>query len=225
MLIVAVLFHLFLTGRGRFPRYEAYLVSNGTIIISTLVARFANDALKGAPKHIQWIMAGTGLFLIIPILMRCKDAYVLVDQASLNVYQQQYQMGEFLGKYYRDTPIAIHDIGAVSYFTRSNKIDLWGLGNFDIARSRKNGDLNPDLINKLIQSSNVQIAVVFETHTPPALLEKWNKIASWQISNNVICTEDSVSFYAVTNNAKEGLKTNLRNFEHSLPGGVIVRYY
>jgi hypothetical protein len=163
--------------------------------------------------------------LAIPVLMRSVDAFTLTKTASFNIYQQQYQMGRFMGKYYHDAPIAFNDIGAVSYFTKGNNLDLWGLGSLAVTKSLKNHYYGMPFLGQLTQKDSVQVAVLFERYFPLELLNKWTKVASWQVLNNVICADDSVSFYAVNPALRESLRNNLRAYQPSLPQGVVVRYY
>jgi hypothetical protein len=95
----------------------------------------------------------------------------------------------------------------------------------DIARSRRGNYNSPDFINSLAQKERVKIAVVYDVFNDPQLLHKWDKIATWQISNNVACGDDTVSFYAVDKLAGPELKMHLKEFQASLPKGVAVKYY
>ena len=40
-------------------------------------------------------------------------------------------------------------------------------------------------------------AIVYDSWFDSSLLNKWKKVATWQIQNNVICGDATVSFYAV----------------------------
>ncbi len=72
---------------------------------------------------------------------------------------------------------------------------------------------------------NVSLAVVYDSWFDSSLLNKWQKVATWQIKNNVICGDSIVSFYAVKNNIAQGLKSNLMQYQKSLPADVKVKYY
>jgi hypothetical protein len=224
LLTFSLVIHLFLTGKGRFPRYEAYLVANGVILTGTLFARYGRDRLKTVWYNSRWVAIFAGLFLAMPIIMRSKDALTLVNQASVNIFQQQYQMGLFLGKYYHDCPVAFNDIGAASYFTTGRKLDLWGLGNFEVTQSIKEDFYTGDFLNWLSRKDSIKIAVVFEKYFPPKVFHDWRKVGSWKISNNVICADDSVSFFALQVSEEALLRKNLKAYESRLPKGVAARY-
>jgi hypothetical protein len=50
-------------------------------------------------------------------------------------------------------------------------------------------------------------------------------VGIWQIRDNVICGDDSVSFFGVGSADAPELKKDLREYEPRLPAGVTVRYY
>ena len=52
---------------------------------------------------------------------------------------------------------------------------------------------------------------------------EWIKVGEWQIRDNVVCGDDTVSFYAVDPAATPGLIENLRAFASRLPADVIQR--
>jgi len=224
LLALATVFYLVLTGRTRFPRYEAYLIANGTIVTGVMLFRYAKEAISVLFVQAKWLLLLAGFILVIPILLRTKDALTLLFPASINIYQQQYQMGLFLGKYYYNTPIAFNDIGAASYFTRAHNVDLWGLGNLEVTRSIKEGYYSGDFLQQLTKKDSVRIAVVFERAFPPDLYQHWKKIGSWQLTYNVICADDSISFFAVRPQEAPVLRANLQAYEHLLPKGVIAHY-
>ncbi|WP_217602330.1 hypothetical protein [Chitinophaga sp. GbtcB8] len=225
LLTLATLCYLLLTGRTRFPRYEAYLIANGAIVSGVLLFRYGKQALSLLFAQAKWLLIFVGFILVIPILLRSRDALTLVHPASVNIYQQQYQMGLFLGKYYYNTPVAFNDIGAASYFTRGGNLDLWGLGSYEITKSIKNGYYSPGYIEQLTQKDSIRIAVIFERYIPQGVWQNWNKVGSWQLRSNVICADDSVSFFAVRPEEAVGLRKHLQAYESLLPNGVIAHYY
>ena len=226
LLSFATLVQILSSGRGRFPRYEAYLMGADMVILSTLFFKYGKVKVRSLFREARAMVIFTIIVLAVPIAMRSWDALTLVKSASINIYQQQYQMGKFLGRYYQDTPVAFNDIGAVSLFTAGNNLDLWGLGNIDVAHSRRDRYYSGAFLHSLSEHNNIQVAIVFEKFCPPGLLNNWTKIASWQItSENVICTDDSVSFYSVKPGMSNGLKKNLHDFQASLPKGVVAHYY
>lgn len=225
LLIPAVLAQLVFTTWGMFSRYEACLTGCSIVLISVLLALYGRKVLNKMPKQALWLAVLTGILLFIPIVLRIKYAFGLTYQASINIYEQQYQMGQFLGKYYPNTPVAFNDIGAVSWFTQGNNLDMLGLGNVEVADNWARGSDIIPVFKKLVLQDSVKVAIIFDQSFPRALWGNWNKAASWQIPNNVICLHNTVSFFSIYPTDTIALQRNLRDFESVLPKEVVVRYY
>jgi hypothetical protein len=226
ILIPCTLLQLSFAATGWFYRYEAYLVFNSTVILGVLCWKYGRDIYRERIREVRWMAAFACLALFFPLLLRSTAAFQKASQACLNIYQQQYQMGSFLHQYYRDDVVGANDIGAVSYFTRAKNIDLWGLGNIDVAKSKKKNYWTPDFLDSLSRNQHMKVAIVYDSWFNHDLLRRWNKVATWQIQNNVICGDNIVSFYAVNPTDSGDLKRNLVEYEkQSLPAGVTVRYY
>ena len=134
-------------------------------------------------------------------------------------------MGNFLQQYYNTDTIAVNDIGAVAYFSKSSIIDLWGLANMQVAKAKKENTATPEFLNTVTHNDNVKFAIVYDSWFDSSLRKNWNKVATWQIQNNVICGDATVSFYAVKPGSDSLLKTNLAAYERLLPKDVTVKYY
>jgi len=225
ILTASVLLHLSITGYAHFPRYEAYLIGVSSLVLGVVLAKYTGKVWTSQRSAFQYIAVFTLILLVFPVFMRSKTAFGEMRQACVNIFEQQYQMGQFLHQYYYNEKAAIGDIGAVSYLTAGNIIDLVGLANINIARSRREHYNSPDFLDYLTKKEAVKIAVVYDVFNYPALLSRWNKIATWKIPNNVACGDDIVSFYAVDQSAGPLLKSNLLAFQPLLPKEVVVKYY
>jgi hypothetical protein len=171
------------------------------------------------------VFTSIALFLFFPLILRSAAAYSKASQACINIYQQQYQMSSFIKKFYNADTIAVNDIGAVSFFDNSQIIDLWGLANMDVAKAKKDTYNTPDFLNEITAKHKAKFAVVYDSWFDSTLLYKWKKVATWQIKNNVVCGDDTVSFYAIENDSDSALKENLSIFQDELPPNVTVKYY
>ncbi|HXB33400.1 MAG TPA: hypothetical protein VNV35_08260, partial [Puia sp.] len=138
---------------------------------------------------------------------------------------QQYQMSQFVHTYYDSTPVAFNDIGAISYYSKGDKLDLWGLASLEVARAKKNHYWTPGFADSLIQQHQTRLAIIYETWFDPALLRRWTKVASWHNQHNVILGDDSVSFYAIRTEDTSTLRQNLEMYQQNLPADVGVSYY
>jgi hypothetical protein len=225
ILVIATGSHLSLAIIAKSPRFEAYLIGNSIIIISILLVKYGIMVWRSLGQHLRWLAALLCLLLAFPYVLRAWQAFDEAEQACVNIYEQQYQMGRFFHKYYNDTPVALHDIGAVSYLTDASNLDLIGLANIEVARSRKLGYWGYQFLDSACRRQRVKVAAIYEDWMPYQLTARWKKIGIWTIQNNVICGNSTVTFYAVDSTEQEILKSNLMAFKQMLPPTVSVYFY
>src|SRR6185312_4460611 len=132
---------------------------------------------------------------------------------------------KFLHRYYNDQVIAVNDIGAVSFFKKEKNIDLMGLADIKVARSKKDNYCSPGFLDSLSRSEHAGVAIVFDSWFSDSLLAKWNKVATWTIPDNVICQDSTVTFYAIDKGQTGELRNHLEQYQPSLPFGVHVHYF
>ncbi|HEV7622164.1 MAG TPA: hypothetical protein VGO09_10535 [Flavisolibacter sp.] len=216
--------HMALAATGWFYRYEAYLVLLGTLIISFLIIKFFDRVYLGEIKATQIVTLILFFFLSFPLLLRSLTAFSKAPRSCINIYEQQLQMSRFSKRYYNTDVIAANDIGAVSFYTDARILDLWGLANNEVAKSRKLNYWTPDFLDSLSKAKNASIAIVYDKWFSDSLLKRWSKVATWQIQNNVVCGDSIVSFYSIDSSKKSSLKANLLNYQSHLPSDVKVTY-
>lgn len=224
-LTVCTILQLALAKTGWFYRYEAYLIMSSIVIVSILTVKFFKQLQSRENKMLLPVLSLVVFFLFFPLILRSTAAYAKASQACINIYEQQYQMANFVNEFYNTDTIAVNDIGAVSFFNQSNVIDLWGLANMQVAKAKKDNYNTPDFLNTVAKNNNVKFAIVYDSWFDSSLLNNWKKIATWQIENNVICGDATVSFYAIKQNSDSLLKTNLSAYQQQLPKDVTVKYY
>ncbi|MEO8712251.1 MAG: hypothetical protein ABI405_09025 [Parafilimonas sp.] len=225
ILTVCTFLQLSFASTGWLYRYEAYLMLCSIVFISILIAKYFKQLRLRENKMLSPILLVLAFFLFFPLILRSTAAYAKTAQACINIYEQQYQMANFVKKYYNTDTIAANDIGAVSYFNKANIIDLWGLANMQVAKAKKNNTDTPEFLNELANNKHTDFAIVYDSWFDSALLNNWQKVATWQIKNNVICGDATVSFYAVKPNTASSLKTNLLEYQKLLPADITVQYY
>lgn len=224
IITLTTLLHLAFASTGWFYRYEAYLVMNACVISFFIMGRYWKELLPDKLLYTR-LLAGILFFaLFFPFVLRSSAAFTKAKQACVNIYEQQYQMGQFLHKYYPETAVAANDIGAISFFTKAEVIDLWGLGSIEVARSRKNKSWTPEFLDSFVRDKQVGLAIVYDEWFDKRLLQRWNKVATWQISDNVITGGDTVSFYSIDSTSGQELRRNIAAFEPLLPKKVKVVY-
>ncbi|GAC1418117.1 MAG: hypothetical protein NVSMB67_05310 [Flavisolibacter sp.] len=218
------LLHMTLAATGWFYRYEAYLVMLGVLIISFFVIKFCRADQLFPLRLSQAFVFVLVFFLGFPIILRSATAFSKSVASCINIYDQQYQMARFCKSNYDSKVIAANDIGALSFYTNDTILDLWGLADNQVARSRKGNYWTAGFLDSQVQNNHASIAIVYDKWFSDSLLKRWNKVASWQIINNVVCGDSIVSFYAMDSIKQIKLKQNLVNFQNKLPPTVKVIY-
>jgi hypothetical protein len=224
-LTVCTLLHLSFASTGKFYRYEAYLIACSVLISSTIFFKYYREVFTTKFALISFSVAFLFFFLLLPVILRSTAAFSKAQRACINIYEQQYQMGLFLKKYYPDSGIAANDIGAVAYFTNGNVVDLWGLGSIEVSKSRRGHYWNAEFLDSLSRKKNVKLAVIYDSWFNNEFENRWKKIATWRIFNNVVCGDDVVSFYAVDEREVPALTQHLHEFQSKLPNTIKVDYY
>jgi hypothetical protein len=216
--IGTTLLHLNFALAGWFYRYDAYLVLTGLTAIAAAAWQFRpafRPNLLASPRR-----AAAALFLLLvfsPIGIRAARFLYTTPQATRNIYEQQYQMGLFLGKYYRDTPVAVNDIGAVSYLADTKMLDLVGLASMECARLKMKRDYSDEMVFGLAKQEGVKVALTYrDWFSSPT----WTEVGQWRIAGNVACGRDNVAIYSVDSSATEELIRNLAAFAPELPADV-----
>ena len=223
-LMAATFLHMSLANTNWFYRYEAYLPGCAVLVIGSLIAKYGRELFMKKSWPSRWVGIFITLLLFLPFVLRSRDALRDVQGACHNIYDQNYNMGRFLHEYYDTTTVAINDLGCPSYFLSGKLIDLWGLGNIEVAQSKRNNYYGTPFLDSLIRKEKVKIAVVFDRLYNPDLLYKWHKIAIWHIDDRRVSGDANLSFYAVDTLMGPALKKNLMRYQPSLPSGVTVYY-
>ncbi|MEO6499100.1 MAG: hypothetical protein ABIN95_08815, partial [Mucilaginibacter sp.] len=171
------------------------------------------------------IPAGIFALLLYSLPVRGLNSFRNTTRAVYNIYEQQYQMGRFFQQYYRGQTVAANDIGAISFMADLKTVDMWGLGNNEIANARKKGYWNNEFLQKIVADKQTRITVMYDSWFDKNLTSKWVKVATWEMPYNYICGDIYVTFYG--NNESEALllKKNLAAFAAQLPNDVKVAYF
>ena len=221
--ISSALLHLLFADVGWFYRYEAYLLLVGLVILIDMVCAL----LQIIPANINRSQIGkfiipvtAAILVIMPLAIRASFAFRDYPLAVKNIYEQQYQMGLFIRKYYEGESIAANDIGAINYLADIKTLDLTGLGSTEIIKAKNNGVPIKTLLSSLPLSHNVQIVMIYNSWFEGKIPPEWIEIGSWKIYNNVVCGSNVVTFYTPTAILQSQAYENLREFSDLLPKTV-----
>jgi hypothetical protein len=220
----ALLLHLQFVGQGWTFRHEGYVMALGAVVIAGAAGEVLHDRVMPAMSRNR--MAGylatvlfIGLFLY-PIGKKAVSVSLRTPQASTNIFQQQYQMGLFLHRFYEGQSVAANDIGAITYLADLHLLDLAGLASREVAFLQRSKQFNAAQVKSLTDARGTAIAIVYEGWFS-GIRDNWIKTGEWKIQNNVICASDTISFWAVDPSRRPELVENLSAFAAELPRGVM----
>lgn len=220
--------HLALAAVGWMFRYEAYLVGLALMSMGLLlwcVWPQATAIYQGINLPQKAVLLLLLFFAGSPLLARALSGYRVQYRACRNIYEQQVQMGRFLQQYYPETSVAANDIGAVSFLSDSRIIDVWGLGNNEVAKSKLTGHYSDAYLVGFLKKERVKIAVIYKNWYSPELYGKWAAVGDWTIQDNVVCADKIVHFFALDSADAPGLRRNLEAFKAQMPASVRAVVY
>ncbi|MCY2930242.1 MAG: hypothetical protein NTV86_12245 [Planctomycetota bacterium] len=224
LLGATALMHLQCAGIGWFFRYDAYLMAAGLAVLALLLSAPVRSVSLADTPWLALAAAGAFALAMIYPALRGFDAQRHAALAGKNIFQQQCQMARFIETYYGDSCVALNDIGAVAFYSRTRCFDLWGLADRSTASARLEKRFGPSVIARLAKENNVRIAIVYPEWFRPSggLPPEWRGVGQWELSDNYICAGKMVTFYAVGAGAADELRRNLAEFSRALPPGVNV---
>jgi hypothetical protein len=207
-----------------FYRHAAYLIALGLWALESTMppGRLSLSLPRGAP--VRAAVAALGVLLAYPFLWRAAGAILHTPPAARNIYEMQYQMAQFLRRYYPEGPVAVNDIGAVSFYNDFPILDLYGLASMDVARAKLSGMYNSRMMNALVRETGARVVVVYDYWftqfggIPP----EWVKAGEWRFQDCYVCGGDTVSFYAPDPREAAALERNLVAYRAVLPVRVTV---
>jgi hypothetical protein len=223
--VITSILHLAFASVGWFYRYEAYLLPLGIFSIFAILKNLNQEIryfFSGANYLIALIMF---FILLLPFADRAILSLIKIPTASRNIYEQQYQMGLFLKKFYKNQTIALNDIGLASYIGEIQLLDLAGLGNAEVAQAKLEKKFNTQYIDEITKQKNARIAIIYDNwfKDENVIPKQWRKTGEWTLYDNIVCGDNTVSFYAVDSSVEKNLIKNLRTFSNELPQKVIQK--
>jgi hypothetical protein len=211
--------HLVAGRYGWYNRYEIYIWTFLLLVVIYLAGEEASRRITKDSSFTQVTNLATtiGIFIILTSLSYLVGIITLPTAAN-NIYEQQYQMHRFAVEYYQK-PIAVNDLGYVSYKNNHYVLDLWGLISPQVFEHRVH-DQSSTWMDNLAKSKDVEFAMIYEAEFND-IPDKWIKIGELHLGHSTISPlYGSVSFYALSENAKLDAIPKLEALVMTLPSGV-----
>ncbi|MEL6345227.1 MAG: hypothetical protein AAFV53_19125 [Myxococcota bacterium] len=160
--------HLIFAGTGWYYRYEAYLMGWGSLLLSM---HFRLDRQRQV-----WFV----LVILLTIIggKRSIDAIRFFQGRCVYIFDVKVQLARALDEVAPDTRLALHDIGAMAWYTDVHIIDIAGLGDDDITRLSASHRFTGQTISEAVfeREGGVGFATAtWMSHDPPP---EWVPIAA-----------------------------------------------
>lgn len=195
-------------------RYEIYIFSVGVVACFLLYREALTDVgWRGLSKLIG----------VISLLLVSGSEYAVTllrtPMAAQNIQLQQFQMHRFSTEIL-PVPVAVNDLGYVSWQNDIYVLDLWGLGS-ETARRRwkEDGGISPAGLVELTDKTGVVYAMVYEEWVGRHVPASWCHVGTL-ITPKVSVAYPEVQFFLVDQDYQTELDAAITRFSSTLPKGA-----
>lgn len=206
--------HLLLGSTGRFLRYEIYVWCYAAVISTYLLSKLWNRF--DAAKRYAPLLLFVGLFVgghHFPL-----QAYFIYPDAGAAIAHQQRQLARLIDDHIQ-APVAVNDLGHVSYRNPHYVLDLWGLASREALDARF-GERNPHWADHLIERYDVGVVMIYDHWFEGRVNPGWTKVAELTIHRRMGALGGTiVAIYAVTPDDVDKLRADLEAFSDGIPEG------
>jgi hypothetical protein len=213
--------HIVLGHNGWFSRYEIYVLAMA-LCLACYLWRGAIDRLFEAHSP---ALAFVGLTAVVaPYCLPHLNTTVRTFRAIREINRMQYQMHRFETEFHQ-APVAVNDLGWVTYQNPNYVLDLWGLGSQEARKSRVHAGGSPAFLERLTKAHRVDLAMIFEPwFAPTGLPSSWTRIGCLSIPADwrTVTDQEAVTFLAVDPADVEALSRELLAFGKTVPQGTKV---
>ena len=191
VLIGATGAHLLVGHIGWLNRYEHYILSVITIGILVLLPVVMSGKETGR------IGIRALVVVLVPLAVYAKSNIGVLPLSPRAIFLQQRQMSEF-AKEYMKAPVAVNDLGWVSWGNPNYVLDLFGLGSTEALKYRTTKSA-PGWGGPLAKRHGVRFAMVYDSWMHEAIGEDWVRIGDLVLDGDRGFVGDrKVGFYATS---------------------------
>jgi len=225
IMLCAGLLHLVFGHIGPLPliRYEAYILSLLALSAARIYLPGRFQRLGQSPMPAAWALAPFGL-LALPamIITACVPA---IANAT---YRHPYQMHRLATEFYPH-PVAVNDLGWVSYKNSAYVLDLWGVGSAEALRCGRRPD-SLACVARLAAEKDIHLVMVTNSWFR-RLPETWVKIGAYYPGDNPRLLEpfvrgivNYVDFYVANPQYLQDAVTAVEAFCRTLPPSAVFEF-
>jgi len=224
MLFGALLAHVLFGSWGWFYRYEVYAVAFGTAGAILLWRGEIMSLLDGGKPWLVTLAVSAALLMFNIYYVR---GTIQSPLASRGIYEQQYQMHRFATEFY-NRPVAVNDLGWVTYRNSNYVLDLWGLGS-EAARKARLVTKEPGWMDHLAQEHHVGVALLYASWFGDAIPQDWFRLGRLRLLHETVSAglgtvpgDGTVTIYSTSPAATPDALVALRRFADAVGPGVHV---
>ncbi|MGE0723007.1 MAG: hypothetical protein AB7O45_01460 [Alphaproteobacteria bacterium] len=205
-------------GTGPFYRYEPFAVAF-VAIAALYVHRAAVAAfIAAAPWPARAITAAAVPVLFLPYVYATATA----PMAARNIFDLHLHLHRYAVEFLQ-APIAVNDLGYVSYRNPNRVLDLYGLGSERIRRLRLAG-YDPAWIRAETEAAKAPVAVVFDHWFGGRLPPEWQPIGTIAARRPFVVIDGVFTVYATRPELAARERERLARFRDAVhpPAGLTV---
>ncbi|MDL1949095.1 hypothetical protein FBQ97_04680 [Acidobacteria bacterium ACD] len=200
---------------GRFgwlERYEDWAVATAFLLVAALARRSLQSWLDGRGLA---SVAFAGLALVTAVSWPYLRLLGKAPLAANDVFLQQYQLHRIATEVVRG-PVAVNDLGWVSFRNPEYVLDLLGLASREALESRKT-EREPRWMDDLARRHGVRLAMLYPSFFP-SVPRTWTPVGRLLLGRpKVGAADDTVVFLAVDPATAPGIAALLDGFARTLP--------
>ncbi len=205
-------------------RYENYLMIGILLIIIPIISKFISEIKEKTFTFNMFnvLTLGSIGFIIFISIYRFGYHHNVLKFCSKGINEQQVEMSRFLHNFYRGEKVVANDIGAISYYSQVQLLDIVGLGSTEVTRTKVANKIFPrgegnlktkKFITNFVSENNFRVAVIYPEWFFGAP-SHWIPVASWTINEKSYGPAiHRVVFYALKPEEVKPLQQNLMRFD------------
>ncbi|MBV9828083.1 MAG: hypothetical protein JO001_20810 [Alphaproteobacteria bacterium] len=200
--IVGAMLAQLLFGRGGgFLRYGVYSVAIGSAG-NLVLWRGAMERFFARSNLIGDLLAAIAL-ISVGLLYVVETA--ATPLAARGIYEQQYQMRRLAVDYYAG-PVAVNDLGWVSYRNPNYVLDLYGLGSEAARQARLLEDQDKTWMGRLVRAQDIGMVMLYADKFSSVIPREWTPVAMLRAPHYIAPEIDTVTIYATSDAATAAVR-------------------
>ncbi len=196
-------------------RYVAYAVA---LVLVAVAAAAPVIVERRSPWLRIPVSVGVALLLLVTSY-EYHQSLVAAGRNAQSIFDQQYQMHRFVVDDLR-APVAVNDLGQVSYDDPYYVLDLAGLGDDDVRKAARAGE--PAWMDHVMAKHGVEVAMIYRDWFAGQIPSSWILAGRLHSERRGAPAEQTVDIFTRSPNWARRVRTALREFRPTHPRATEV---